>query len=130
PVTAEISLADGTRAGLVHASVGPHWSELAQRSRQTPEHGHLDYVADLVWNRELAYAALDRASGHTHVDIRIRDIDVVFLGHTPMPVPLRVDNTRWLDTGAGFGNMLSVAELAVDGDRKSTRLNSSHVSTS
>src|SRR5690625_2602541 len=113
PVTAEISLVDGGRAGLVHAGMGPHWSELAHRSRQMPELDNLAYAADLVWSRELAYAALERVSGHANLDVGIEDIDVVFFGHTPMAAPIRVDNTRWLDTGAGFGAMLSVAELAV-----------------
>src|SRR5699024_4641847 len=97
------------------ASVGSRWAALVDRSRHTPELDNLDAVADLVWNRELAYAVLGRASGRMNVDLGIRDIDVVFFGHTPMPAPLRVDNTRWLDTGAGFGNRLSIAQLAVDG---------------
>src|SRR5699024_10116600 len=116
PVTAEVSLADGARAGLVHASVGSRWAALVDRAQHTLELDNLDAVADLVWDRELAYAALGRASGRMNIDIGIRDINVVFFGHTPMAAPLRVDNTRWLDTGAGFGNMLSIAQLAVDGD--------------
>lgn len=101
PVTAEISLPGGVRAGLVHASVGSQWSELGDRSQETFECGHLDYFEDLIWNRELAHAALGRVSGRTNVDVGIQGIDVVFFGHTPMQVPIRVDNTRWLDTGGG-----------------------------
>lgn len=121
PLAAEIGLANDQCAGLVHAGIGAdttnerHWSRLKAAPDALFHAGEFDQVTDLVWDRELAYAVIRNGPPGSQVDVTIHGIDVVFLGHTPMEMPIRVNNTRWLDTGAGHGEQLSLAELAVEG---------------
>ncbi|PWG74292.1 hypothetical protein DF186_18650, partial [Enterococcus hirae] len=41
----------------------------------------------------------------------VAGIDRVVLGHTPMPCAVAAGNTRWLDTGAGHGQPLTLTAL-------------------
>lgn len=121
PLAAEVALPDGRRTGVVHANVdrnatnGRHWSRISETADTTFQAGEFDQVSDLVWSRELAYAVVRAVEFGTPVDATIHGVDAVFLGHTPQETPVRVDNTRWLDTGAGYGRRLSVAELSPEG---------------
>lgn len=121
PLAIEVALPNGHAAGLAHASVGRntagerHWSRVRATPEATFDPGELEQVSDLVWDRDLAYTAMRRATRNADDDITIGGIDLVFFGHTPLQTPIRIDNTRWLDTGAGHGKTLSVAELAVEG---------------
>lgn len=121
PLAAEIALPDGRRAGVVHANVGRNatnvrrWSRISEVPDTTFQAHEFDQVSDLVWSRELAYAVIRHVEVGTQVDATIHGIDVVILGHTPQETPVRIDNTRWLDTGAGYSRRLSVAELSPEG---------------
>lgn len=121
PVAAEVALPEGRYAGLVHADIdqdathGRHWSRVSATPNVALGAGEFDQVNDLLWSRELACAVMRRVMTGTPVDVSIGGIDVVFFGHTPQARPMRVDNTRWLDTGVGYGERLSVAELSVEG---------------
>lgn len=111
PLAAEVALPGGGLAGLVHADV-ENDSWVAVRALLTRDsHGvnPLELGDALLWRRERAYAV---AKGQ---GARVAGAEVVFFGHTPMVCPLRAANTRWLDTGAGQGKRLSLAELAADG---------------
>lgn len=121
PVAVEVALPDGRHAGLVHADIGRvaaqgrHWSLLSATPAATVAAGELNQVNDLLWSRELAAAVMRGVMTGTAVAVGIDGIDVVFFGHTPQAKPVRMANTRWLDTGAGYGERLSVAQLAVEG---------------
>lgn len=115
PVVAEIVLPGGVRAGLAHATMWPNWSQLRDVSGATTKPANPHQVEDLVWSRELAHSVAYNIIYGMDYNVAIRGIDVVFFGHTPMKKPVRAENTRWLDTGAGSGNRLSIAELATEG---------------
>lgn len=115
PVVAEIVLPGGVRAGLAHATMWPNWSQLRDASGATTKPANPHQVEDLVWDRELAHSVAYNVIYGMDYNVTICGIDVVFFGHTPMKKPVCAANTRWLDTGAGNGNRLSMAELAIDG---------------
>ncbi|MDT0619578.1 metallophosphoesterase [Salinisphaera sp. P385] len=122
PLAAEVALPDGGTAGLVHADVlADSWA--AVRACLTDESPNPDFarsIEHLVWSRSRANDVLglvsEGSSGGTRAgDLSVSDIDVVFFGHTSMPLPARAGNTRWIDSGVSRGGSLSLAELAVDG---------------
>lgn len=121
PLAAEIALPGGQYAGIVHADVerhatnGRHWLRLGRSPDSTFQAGQFHEVNDLVWSRELAYGVIRRVTTGLPFDASVQGITVVFLGHTPQETPIRIDNTCWLDTGAGHGKRLSVAELSPQG---------------
>lgn len=115
PAAAEIVLRNGARAGLIHGDLSSSWSQLRETRGATTKPANPHQVEDLVWSRELAHSVAYNVIYDMDYNVAIRGIDVVFFGHTPMRKPVRAENTRWLDTGAGNGNWLSLAELAVEG---------------
>ncbi len=113
PYVVEIETLDGERVGIVHADVvSDDWMttrELVARGDDPAE------LADLLWSRRRV-ALLASGRRRTTERIDVRGIDVVYFGHTPLDRPTASANTRWLDTGAVFGNQLSIAELGSAGD--------------
>jgi hypothetical protein len=48
--------------------------------------------------------------------MQVDTVDLVYIGHTGHDSPLRLGNTRWMDTYAGdAGGGPIIAELGVDG---------------
>lgn len=78
---------------------------------------HADYPADeyawgrevdtdaLLWGRERV-AAAQRGEG-----ARIRGADDFYFGHTPLSAPLNAWNQHYIDTGAVFGNVLTLVQV-------------------
>lgn len=115
PHAIEVALADGGIAGFVHGQMPlPDWTALRRGLKKEPLNEEL--AATLLWDRTSANEVEARHRGtRPRLPVAIRNVDVVFFGHTPIPEPRAVENTRWLDTGAFIGWSLSIAELAVDG---------------
>lgn len=113
PVAAEVALPGDGLAGLAHGDVGDNsWQAVREILTHNNEGADLfDFRDALLWSRTRAYAVME----DKETDVSIPGADIVFLGHTPMRFPVRADNTRWLDTGAGKGGGLSLAELSVNG---------------
>lgn len=112
PHAAQITLPDGGHAALVHADVLDNsWPLTRELLEQPSEQIDIRRLTPLIWDRERA-----RALGEEGAQIAIAGVDLILFGHTPMNTPIACANTRWLDTGAVFGNRLSVAELAVNGE--------------
>ena len=78
---------------------------------------HADYPADhyaweqeidpegILWGRERV-AAAQRGEGD-----RIDGADDFYFGHTPLAAPLHVWNQHYIDTGAVYGNTLTILQL-------------------
>jgi serine/threonine protein phosphatase 1 len=78
---------------------------------------HADYPAEeyawgkeidteaVLWGRERV-AAAQRGKG-----ARIRGADDFYFGHTPLPAPLNAWNQHYIDTGAVFGNNLTLVQV-------------------
>ncbi len=78
---------------------------------------HADYPADhyawgqqvnthrVVWGRERV-SQLQQGQGAT-----ISGADAFYFGHTPLQTPLHAYNQHFIDTGAVFGNKLTVVQL-------------------
>lgn len=114
PYVMEIETSNGERAGIVHADVASgDW----MTTREWVARGDdPEALADLVWSRRrVALLSADRRQKAPH-SIDVHGIDVVYFGHTPLDRPNASANTRWLDTGAVFGNRLSIAELGSAGE--------------
>lgn len=88
----------------------------------TTEHGkyviaHADYPSDeyvygkainqhlVVWNRKRLSAAMKGESEE------ITGADKFIFGHTPLVKPLLFKNQLYIDTGAVFGNRLTVIQI-------------------
>lgn len=115
PYVIELETPDGGFAGVVHADVaGDSWSDTCALVENESSPAAL---ADLVWSRDrVADLGASRFSFGRDSGVAVADVDVVYFGHTPLSVPTASANTRWLDTGAVFGNALSIAELGVAGE--------------
>lgn len=120
PVACEVDLPCGGMAALAHGDVLKNSWGFTKRclTNLDPDPDFHKNIERLVWGRTRAREARKAVSGGPQVrpeDVAVAEADVVFFGHTPAPRPLRVANTRWLDTGAGKRGAMSLAELKVDG---------------
>lgn len=115
PYIVEIETSDGERAGIVHADVAAgDWMMTRELVAQGDDPAAL---ADLVWSRSRVALLSTGRGGRTATQrIEVRGIDVAYFGHTPLDCPTASANTRWLDTGAVFGNKLSITELGSAGE--------------
>lgn len=68
-------------------------------------------VEELIWHRDLAYAALDFY--YKGIDMKLTPFDEVYLGHTPIPFdePLHSCGIWLMDTGAGWSGVLSMMNI-------------------
>lgn len=89
------TLVNGKRIGMVHANIRDSWDSLIDSIQQGDEYS----VIDAIWSRTRITKKVDSI---------IKDIDHVFLGHTPIQDITTLGNTTYLDTGAVFGMKLSI----------------------
>lgn len=68
-------------------------------------------VEELIWHRDLAYAALDFY--YKGIEVKLTSFDEVYLGHTPIPFnePLFSCGIWLMDTGAGWSGVLSMMNI-------------------
>lgn len=94
------------RVGIVHAEVPDNdWNRirfLDERWPQMSKNKQRDVTEQLMWAREKIA---------TRNDAVVRNIDRVFVGHTPVSMPVRLGNVQYIDTGAVFGRDFTVCQL-------------------
>lgn len=104
PVAIEIDHAVG-RIGIVHADVwGGSWDEFTA-----------DIEGDLSNSRRhkiIEVALWSRSRIQANDDNGISDLFALFVGHTPVKEPMILGNVLFIDTGAVFGNGLTMIDIA------------------
>ncbi|MGD1527107.1 metallophosphoesterase [Vibrio harveyi] len=108
PYLIEIQLKNGRRIGICHACVpGRDWNSIG------PELTSIQKEATL-WHRGPAndiIAALENPWDDWEQDYHVKNIDEVYLGHTPARQPFSGANLNFIDTGAFHTGVLTVIEL-------------------
>lgn len=104
PVAIEIDSPAG-KVGIVHAEVpGDDWGNF---STEWIERDHLEHHA--MWSRKL----IKMRSNESFIRewMGVANIDLVFVGHTPVEEPTTIGNVSYIDTGAVFNRKLTMVEL-------------------
>ena len=116
PIMLEVEDTEGITHGLIHGDViADDWNVTRDRIQPTdPDPDFVQSLEHVLWSRE-RYARLMATGNATSDAVGVANIDIVWFGHTPLTRPTRAANTRWLDTGAAKDGMLSIAELAREG---------------
>jgi serine/threonine protein phosphatase 1 len=97
PYAIEVETDDGL-VGIVHAEVPEHdWRVLTSADRFN---GRMREV--LLWAR----TKITQLNGQ-----RVSGIDKVYVGHTPVNMIEQLGNVHYIDTGAVFGNGLSIVRI-------------------
>lgn len=108
PYLIEISMPDGRKIGVAHASVpGRDWEQLSAPLSDIQREA-------AIWHRGPAndiQAALESPWDDWEEDYIIKNIDQVYLGHTPARTPFSGANLTFIDTGAFHTGKLTVIEL-------------------
>ncbi len=100
PLAIELETAAGT-LGIVHADAPPalDWPDFVERLEAGEQHA----VETALWSRARALGRV--AHG-------VEGLRVLVIGHTPLEHPAWCGNVLLLDTGAVYGNALSLVEAA------------------
>lgn len=94
PLAIQVETPTGT-VGIVHAEVPANdWERLRHPDKQAME------VA--LWSRDRAEFA-DCSP--------VKNIDRVYVGHTPVDKPMTLGNVHYIDTGAVFGRELTIVQI-------------------
>ena len=90
---------DNGRVGIVHAEIdGDSWDDFS--SAMSANLGELQETA--LWAR----------SRIRHKEVHpIKDLSMLYVGHTPVDTPTRLGNVMYIDTGAVFGRVLTVVQI-------------------
>ena len=111
PYIMEVKTPSGRLVGFCHAAYpGDDWNDAQSLAC------HKDAQEDIVWDRYMVGAAKTAAAtGDKGAPFRerfnIKNVDHIYMGHTPMKEPLTVGNCTWLDTGAFATGILTVLEI-------------------
>lgn len=90
----------GKLYGIVHADCPTaSWNDLAAALEG---HNKESYENQAMWSR-------DRISGHDTGPVK--DVELVYVGHTPLKEADMIDNVVYIDTGVVFGGKLTVLKL-------------------
>lgn len=105
PVAMTVTTPSGRSIGLVHADIPLNdWADFTASLGDSR-------LADMAqWNRERIGQARNEI-GRQQMPT-IRNIDHVYMGHTPVKGPVRAANMSWIDTGCFATGKLTVEELA------------------
>lgn len=93
PIVIEVSCDTGN-IGIVHADVpvGAPWESFIQNI-----HLDQDLQSYVMWSRNrYKYIQITKET------IPVEGIDLVVIGHTPIPEPLHIENLYYIDTGATY----------------------------
>jgi serine/threonine protein phosphatase 1 len=103
PVAIEIAHTLG-RIGIVHADIwGGSWDDFTAEIEGDLSSGRRHKLVEVaLWSRSRIQAR--DASG-------IADLFALFVGHTPVERPIALGNVVYIDTGAVFGNGLTMIEI-------------------
>jgi serine/threonine protein phosphatase 1 len=107
PVAIEIDHARG-RIGIVHADIhGDSWDAFTAELEGARSNGHRHRLTEVaMWSRSRIQA---QVSGRAAAPIT--DIAALFVGHTRVHVSFALGNVNYIDTGAVFGNALTMLEI-------------------
>jgi len=86
---------DGKKIVIVHADY----------PRTTYDYERAIDIDRAIWDRGRFEMLLD---GHT---MNIPGADEFYFGHTPIQRPLKAENLNYIDTGAVFGNLLTIVQV-------------------
>lgn len=108
PIAMTVDTPSGRRVGLVHAELpGACWNEF-EAMLQSENLSHAEAAgASALWGRTKVKQAQRKAPV-----ANVANIDMVYMGHTPLDKPLQCGNLRWIDTGACWDDgYLTIEEL-------------------
>lgn len=95
PYAIEVDTENGL-TGIVHAEVPGHdWNEV--KGQLTDQHRE-----EMLWFRSKIRTKDERV---------VKNIDRVFVGHTPLKKVVTLGNVHYIDTGAVFGNQITIVRL-------------------
>lgn len=93
----------GKKYGFVHADLPYEDWELVKASVE---------AGDIIDERTVAYHCIwSRNLVYRRDTVNIALVDEVYFGHTPLKVPHKNGNCNFIDTGAVFGNKLTILKL-------------------
>ena len=103
PYAIEVETANGL-IGIVHAECAtPTWREMTELFASVTSKNRLRALTDTcLWSRDRIQSE-DRTT--------IPDVLAVIVGHTPLRKPAILGNVYYIDTGAVFGNHLTLIDL-------------------
>lgn len=103
PICIEVETNAGL-VGIVHADIkGTNWQEFIEQLENPRSNNHLkDLLEHALWNRD-RIRAMD--------DTGVEGLHMMYVGHTPVKVPLPLGNVRYVDTGAVFGKSLTIEQI-------------------
>ena len=99
PIALEVDTNDGL-VGIIHAECPfKKWADMKEGLASEHKDG---FISRCLWSRD-KIGQQDRSS--------VEGITSIIVGHTPVLLPLRLGNVQYIDTGAVFGNRLTIMEL-------------------
>ncbi|MHD0644350.1 metallophosphoesterase [Pseudomonas aeruginosa] len=104
PIAMEVEGRKGEKFGFVHAHC-PYddWNDLIRNLENPASDHHLkNLVEACMWDRR----RIDFKETHN-----IENVDTIFVGHTSVEKPMALGNVYFCDTGAVFGNELSLHDI-------------------
>jgi serine/threonine protein phosphatase 1 len=94
---------DAGLIGIVHAECPVNdWEELKYLVNEGNDYNHESYRNDCIWSRSRVTV------GDCTI---IKNIHEIYVGHTPMRSVTKAGNTNYIDTGAVFGNKLTIVKI-------------------
>lgn len=107
PYAIEIDTSRG-RVGIVHADIGgDSWDEFVAELTGADSNNKRKRITEIcLWSRSRVQAA---SAGYP--TIRIRDLERLIVGHTPMKVDTWLENVHYIDTGAVYGRELTIVQI-------------------
>lgn len=85
------------RVGIIHADVvGCDWDRTIAKLHEP------HYQVQVTWSRERL---------RKHIDMPVKGVDALIVGHCVVESPVRMGNTYWIDTGAVFDGAFSIVPL-------------------
>lgn len=108
PVAIEIDHAVG-RVGIVHADIwGGSWDEFTAEIEGDLSNGRRHKLVEVaLWSRSRI-----QANEIGYPTDTVRDLRVMFVGHTPVKKATLLANVAYIDTGAVFGNGMTLIDIA------------------
>lgn len=102
PIVMTVISPSGRKLGLVHADCPDDWDYLVS----CIEKGDHQMQSFAQWGR----SSITRAKQGKPL-VRVKGVDMVYMGHTPNAAPVRAGNRVWIDTGAWFKNEVYLEQV-------------------
>ena len=88
--------------GVIHANAPDDWQKYHQLDDDDEDFFDDNLVEDTLWGRGRIYGNRDG---------RVKGIDYVVVGHTPIDYVIALDNIVYIDTGAVYGGSLTILSV-------------------